>query len=99
MQLLTVFKAHICHSTSAALNLARKEVVYEKGNKHLDFASKLITAKNESAHSTLIKLAIKSKHKYRVQCEKIEKYNNQEQFLEKLKFLNSLQHIRPDIIV
>ncbi|CAG9435619.1 hypothetical protein [Providencia alcalifaciens] len=99
MQLLTLFKAHICHSTNAALDLARKEVVHEKGNKHLDFASKLITAKNESAHLSLIKLATKSKHKYRVQCEKIEKYNNQEQFLEKLKFLNKLQYIRPDIIV
>ncbi|CAG9435362.1 TPA: hypothetical protein ACS727_003515 [Providencia alcalifaciens] len=99
MQLLTVFKAHICRSTNAALELARKEGVYGEGNKHLDFACKLITAKNESAHLTLIKLATKSKHKYRVQCEKIEKYDNQEQFLDRLKFLNNLQYIRPDIIV
>lgn len=99
MQILNLIKAHIFHSTNSALALARKEVIHGHGHKHLDFASKLITAKNESAHTKLITLSTKSEHKYRMVCEKIEKYNHQEIILQRLSFIESLQFVRSDSIV
>ncbi|HEF8786677.1 TPA: hypothetical protein QH450_003645 [Providencia alcalifaciens] len=99
MQILNFLKAHICHSTESALKLARKEIIHGHGHKHLDFAQKLIIAKNESAHTKLIILATKSEHKYQILCEKIDKYHHQEIILERLKFIECLQYIRSDTTV
>ncbi|MEQ5075877.1 hypothetical protein ABN197_18275 [Providencia alcalifaciens] len=99
MQILNLLKAHIFHSTESALILARKEVVHGHGHKHLDFASKLISAKNESAHIKLISSAIKSENKYQTLCTKIEKYNHQEIILQRMQFISSLQFARSDSIV
>lgn len=101
MQILNFLKAHLLHSTESALKLARKEVVHGHGHghKHLDFANKLITAKNESAHLKLISSAIKSESKYQILCTKIEKYNHQEIILQRMQFISSLQFVRSDSIV
>ncbi len=99
MQILNLIKAHIFHSTNSALALARKEVIHGHRHKHLDFASKLITAKNESAHLELISSAIKSESKYQILCTKIKKYNHQEIILQRMQFISSLQFVRSDSIV
>ena len=99
MQILNLLKAHIFHSTEAALKLARKEVLHGHEHKHLDFACKLITAKNEAAHIKLISSATKSENKYQALCAKIEKYKHQEIIVQQMQFISSLQFVRSDSIV
>lgn len=95
MQLINYFQAHIMHSTTAALKLARKEVLSGNSHQHLDFAKNLIQVKNEKAHCQLVHSAASSKNnKFIKLSEKIEKYTHNMEIIARMEFISSLQIIR-----
>ncbi|HHE6471364.1 TPA: hypothetical protein ACPFI9_003981 [Providencia rettgeri] len=102
MQLLNLFRAHVMHSTTAALKLAQKEVINGSGHKHLDFATKLINVKNENAHCKLIYRAASGETRlsslfndsYDKLTQKIEKYNAYTEILSRMEFVAHIQYAR-----
>lgn len=99
MQLLTYFRAHVMHSTKAALELARKEVLNGQGHQHLDFAKNLIQVKNEKAHCQLIHSAVSSENQYIKLSEKIEKYTHGMGIITRMEFISNLQLIRGETYI
>lgn len=78
MQIVNYFRAKVLHSSNAALSLAIKN------NKHISFAEKIISVKNDNAHCYLINTH-SSLLKEVLTMNKILKYENSLKIISKIK--------------
>lgn len=81
MQAINFFRASICNSSYSAFKLALDN------NKNIDFAKRIIIAKNESAHNRLSKLISNNYSDYLHTKQQAWKYNS---FLNKLNYISGV---------